>query len=221
MIRILFKIGLLGAAAYLMNQMRKPSRWLGRLFLKDMNRRHSKLTDWGIGHTQIGSQHAILDVGCGGGRTLEKLAALAPQANVTGVDYAAGSVAESRVRNAQLIVAGRVEVIRASVDLLPASDGQFDLVTAIETHYYWPDTVKGLSEIRRVLRPGGTLLLIAEGYRGGRFDWVVRIAMTPLRAKYLTPEEHRSKLEAAGFINVKVDTDESRGWICASGNAPG
>lgn len=77
MIRILFRIGLLGVAAYLMNQMRKPSRWLGRLFLKDMNRRHSKLTDWGFARTKIGSQCAILDVECGGGRTLEKLAVLA------------------------------------------------------------------------------------------------------------------------------------------------
>lgn len=53
-----------------------------------MNRRHSRLTDWGLSHLTIGEDDAILDVGCGGGRTVAKLAGLAPRGTVYGIDYA-------------------------------------------------------------------------------------------------------------------------------------
>ena len=57
------------------NQCRKPSGWLGRWVLRNMNKRHSGVTDWGLSHVSIPRDAAILDVGCGGGRTIAKLAA--------------------------------------------------------------------------------------------------------------------------------------------------
>lgn len=210
----------LGVTGYLLNQMRKPSRWVGRVFLKNMNARHSAVTDWGLSQVPLGDQLSILDVGCGGGRTLEKLAAAAPRAHLVGVDYADGSVAESRAHNAALIAERRMEVLQASVDRLPGPSSQFDLVTAVETHYYWPDMVGGLREIRRVLRPGGTIVLVAETYREGVLGVVAQIAMAPLRASVLTAKEHEARLVDAGFKDIEVFTDPRRGWICVVGRAP-
>jgi 2-polyprenyl-3-methyl-5-hydroxy-6-metoxy-1,4-benzoquinol methylase len=51
-----------------------------------MNLSHSKLTDWGLTHIPVEKHFAILDVGCGGGRTISKLAAMAAQGKVYGVD---------------------------------------------------------------------------------------------------------------------------------------
>jgi len=59
--------------------------------------------------------------------------------------------------NQRYINTGRVEILRASVESLPFSDDMFDLVTAVETYYFWPDLVENLKEIRRVLKPGGAL----------------------------------------------------------------
>jgi len=53
-----------------LSQFQKPTGWLGRLNLWHMNRRHSKLTDWGLEQNSIGNRDTILDVGCGGGRTV-------------------------------------------------------------------------------------------------------------------------------------------------------
>src|SRR5262245_5300576 len=89
----------LGAVLLLMRQCRKPQWWLGRLILWDMGRRHSALTDWGLGHVGVAKDFTILDVGCGGGRTIQKLAALAITGKVYGIDYSAASVAAAKSTN--------------------------------------------------------------------------------------------------------------------------
>ena len=69
-----------------------------------------------------------------------------------------------------------------------------------------------------MLRPGGRFVLIAEAYRGRRFDWLYSPVMRhALRATYLTLDEHREALTNAGFTDVDVRSDVSRGWVCASG----
>ena len=212
-------VGLI-AATYLMRQVRKPDRWLGRPLLWLMNHSHSSLTDWGLHHVTIEQDFAILDVGCGGGATVNRLAVAAPNGMVCGIDYADGSVAVSRRTNAALIARGRVDIRKASVSELPFADGRFDLVTAIETHYYWPDLAGSMREIRRVLKPGGTLVMIAESYAGGRFGAVQRVVMTPLNSAHLSVEEHRELFTKGGFADVQIFENRRRGWICALGRAP-
>jgi SAM-dependent methyltransferase len=209
------------AGGYMMRQVRKPSRWLGRSTVKGMNERHSPLTDWGLTHVEIKRQDAILDIGCGGGRTLNKLAHIAPQGSVWGVDYAVGSFAASRAYNRELIAEGRVQIERASVSKLPFPDAQFNLATAIETQYYWPDLPGDMREILRVLKPGGKLVVIAESYKGGRFDWMVGPLMRVLLgASRLSPADQRELFANAGYIGVQIFEDRSKGWICVVGTKP-
>ena len=104
-------------------QCRKPSGWLGRLLLWKMNRHHSRLTDWGLTHIPIEQNDTILDVGCGGGRTVSKLAAAATQGMVYGLDYSDESIAASTRNNARLIASGHVQLRQESVSQLPFSDG--------------------------------------------------------------------------------------------------
>lgn len=205
--------------AYL-KQFRHPSGWFGRFNLWTMNRRHSRLTDWGLSHVKVARDATILDVGCGGGRTIAKLAALAPAGMVYGVDFAPTSVAMSRSFNRALVDAGRVVVQQASVSRLPFADQMFDLVTAVETHFYWPDLPSDLREIRRVLKPGGTVALIAEAYKGGKHARVTQMfadAMRPLGYNHLDVTEHRELLMQAGYADTQVVEDYDRGWLCAVG----
>ena len=205
---------------YVANQARKPSRWVGRFFLWSMNHSHSALTDWGLGHARIGKRFTILDVGCGGGRTIQKLAAIAAEGTVFGVDYAAGSVDASRANNSRLVEAGRVEIRQASVSRLPFPDATFDLVTAVETHYYWPDPSRDLREVLRVLKPGGRVVLIAESYKAGRYDLGHGLAMKMLRAAHMTVDEHREWFASAGFSDVQVFEERGKRWICVTGTRP-
>ena len=209
-----------GVAVALMRQVRKPHRWIGRPFLWIMNRTHSALTDWGLEHVAIEKDFTILDVGCGGGRTVQKLAAMASAGSVYGVDYATGSIAASRAKNAELIKAGRVEIQQATVSQLPFADEKFELATAVETQYYWPDVVNDLKEIRRTLKPGGRLVIIAETFSGGRFDSVKGPIMKLLKSNDLTEERQRELFRAAGYDEIQTFIKKSKGWICVVGRKP-
>jgi SAM-dependent methyltransferase len=205
------------ACGYIMLQVRKPSRWVGRFMLRGMNKRHAPLTDWGLSHVEIRTHDTILDVGCGGGRTVNKLAKIATQGSVYGIDYAQGSLAASRAYNRELIADGQVRIDYASVSKLPFTGSQFDLVTAIETQYYWPNLPGDMSEILRVLKPGGKLVIIAENYKGGRFDWLEGPFMRLLGSSRLTPNDQRNLFTNAGYSSVQIVEERGKGWICVIG----
>jgi len=210
----------LAAVIVVTGQYRKPRWWLGRLFLRMMNARHSRVTDWGLQQVPLEKHFTMLDVGCGGGRTIQKLAAIASEGKVYGIDHSAASVAAARGANAQTIAEDRVDIQQGSVSDLPFPNNMFDVVTAVETHYYWPDLIADLREIRRVLKPGGRLVVIAETYKGRRFDAFFRPAMKLLRATYLSVSEHREMLSAAGYSGTAVLEEPKKGWICAIGRRP-
>jgi ubiquinone/menaquinone biosynthesis C-methylase UbiE len=187
-----------------------------------MNSRHSKVTDWGLSHISIPTQGNILDVGCGGGRTVSKLAAVATQAKVYGVDYSKESMAVASKTNREWIESGRVEIREGSVSQLPFSPNVFDLVTAVETHFWWPDPPADMREVFRVTKPGGMLVVVAEVYKGANTT-VAKLAekYAPRTGmKLLTVDEHRDLLVNAGFSDVQVTADPGKGWICVTGRKP-
>jgi ubiquinone/menaquinone biosynthesis C-methylase UbiE len=209
------------AIVFLLREVRKPSKWVGRFFLWMMNLTHSSLTDWGLKHVTVGKTFTILDVGCGGGRTIQKLAAMATEGAVYGVDYANGSVAASRAKNARSVQTGRVAIAQGTVSGLPFAESSFDLVTAVETQYYWPDLVADMREIRRVLKPGGTLIIMAESYKKAKTNKLLQPVMKVLSAAYLSLEEERELFLAAGFQDVETFEEPGSGWMCATGKKAG
>jgi ubiquinone/menaquinone biosynthesis C-methylase UbiE len=205
------------------SQCQKPRGWLGRLTLWNMNSRHSKVTDWGLSHVTIEANFYLLDVGCGGGRTLDKLATVATQGKVFGIDYSPESVAVAKKTNQHWIPMGRVEIKEGSVSELPFADNTFDLVTAVETHFWWPDLPRGMSEIFRVLKPGGKLLIVAEMYKGSgtRIAKLAEKHVDRLKGmKLLDAGDHRALFVSAKYLNVEIYENRDQGWICGVGTKP-
>jgi len=214
----------MGLMEKMVKQSRKPTGRFGTFYARLMNIGHSKVTRWGLSHVSINSVNKgdmILDIGCGGGKTVNTLAKVAPGGKIYGIDYSEDCVAVASKINKKLIDAGRVEILHASVESLPFPDNSFVLVTAVEAYYFWPDLVNNLKEIRRVLKPGGSVILVNEMYRHDRFEkrnakWARIGDFT-----YHLPEEFREFLSDAGYSSIQIDVLENKNWITAIGMKDG
>lgn len=198
----------------LLRQCGRPRGWFGRILVRSMNLGHRDLTRWGLSNVVIPEQANVLDIGCGGGRTLETLASLARLGRVVGIDYSEDAVAVARKRTQELIVSGRVDVLHGSVSSIPFPDATFDCVTAVESYYFWPDMAADLAEIRRVMKPNGQLVIIAGMYLGSKYD---KRNMKLIRAggmRCFSVQEFKDTLHEAGFPTVAVSIELRKGWIC-------
>jgi SAM-dependent methyltransferase len=97
----------------------------------------------------------ILDAGCGSGRNMVDLAR---RGSVTGVELSPTSAALARAR-------GVGEVIEGSVVEMPFADASFDLAVCLDVIEHIPDDVGALRELRRVVAPGGTLVVTVPAYQ--------------------------------------------------------
>jgi ubiquinone/menaquinone biosynthesis C-methylase UbiE len=96
---------------------------------------------------------AVLDIGCGTGRLLRKVAARWPAAHLIGIDPAEGMVEEAR-----RLTPGATFYV-SPAEALPLPDSSVDLVMSTTSFHHWLDQAQGLHQIARVLRPGGRFLL--------------------------------------------------------------
>ena len=177
-----------------------------------MNKGHWDLTTWGLKHVSIKSDSVILDVGCGGGKTISRLARRAVQGKVYGIDHSADMVDYSRQVNKKLIAKNRVEIVQSSVEKTGFKDEFFDLVTAIETYYFWPNLAEAFREIKRILKKGGCLLIISEMIKDGVYE-VENAEIIAKTQVHLVPlQEMQRMLYSVGFSNVKVYRKRKSDW---------
>ena len=141
---------------------RKPVGFSGKIMVAMMNFGHSAMAAWGLHFLQPAPDAMVLDCGCGGGANIKTLLKLCPNGKVQGIDYSAVSVEKARKVNARAIAAGRCTVQQASVAELPFEAEQFDVVTAFETVYFWPELAQNFREVYRVLKPGGTFYIFPK-----------------------------------------------------------
>ena len=143
------------------SQCARPEGFMGRCMLRFMNFGHAPLTNWGLDHVTFRDGMTMLDVGCGGGATLKRLLKRSTGGKVFGIDISEESVAKARNLNKQLL-GSQVFVEQGSADSLPWAPQTFDVVTAVETVYFWPDLQKCFQEVKRVLKPGGQFAIMLE-----------------------------------------------------------
>lgn len=192
----------------------KPTGFWGKMMIRSMNKGHSDLTDWALERLVTDSSDMLLDVGCGGGRTVDKLSRRVTVGKVYGVDYSQLCVKKSEKLNRKNILCGKVKILQASVSKLPFESDTFDAVTAVETYYFWPDKLHDLMEVNRVLKPGGTLLLVFEMLQDKSDPDKWKAVEDRLSIKAVSKNGVTDMLLRAGYQNVKAYTDTEKGWLC-------
>ncbi|MEC5240904.1 class I SAM-dependent methyltransferase [Bacillus mycoides] len=149
----------------LIEQAKNPHGTIGSSMLCIMNAAHTRLTNWDLQKIHIRENAVILDIGCGGGKTIQTLSKRTPLGKIYGIDYSNQAVENSKKANMKDVKAAKVIIHQASVSSIPYHPDFFDLITAFQTHYFWPDVENDMKEVFRVLKPNGSFLLVAETFK--------------------------------------------------------
>jgi ubiquinone/menaquinone biosynthesis C-methylase UbiE len=141
----------------------------------------------------------VLDLGCGTGQLTVDLAQRYPDALVMGGDMSADMLARGRHRGAE------VPFVQANVYGLPFADGSLDLITNTISYHWYLDHRRALSEVARVLAPGGhfimaTLSTPLFGLPIARQPWTLS------RQRVAPPNAIAAELEGAGLTIEARDT---------------
>lgn len=180
------------------SQCARPTGSLGRVMLSFMNYTHAPLTNWGLKLIDVQDEWTMLDVGCGGGFTIRRLLKRSQDAKVYGIDISEESVAKAKKVNAD-VLDKQVFVTLGSAEKLPYEDEKFELVTAVETVYFWPNLPDCLQEVRRVLKPGGKFAIMVEVVDSDSKWTSVVEGMTAY-----SPEDLKKLLDDAGFTQTEI-----------------
>jgi len=179
-------------------QFGRPSGLFGSVFMGPLlNIANMRLVNTAIEQLQLRPEDRVLDVGFGGGYSLQSLARLVSRGQVVGVDYSEEMAARQRG------VDPRVQVECADVAHLPFVDRTFDRALTVNSIYYWPDPIAGLREIARVLKPGGTL---AVGFRSPASLWL--FTMNWQGFSLYEPRQMAEMMATAGFKVLRVEHRE-------------
>lgn len=161
---------------------------------RDSNVRRNR---WAVSLLDVRPEERVLEIGFGPGVAIAELARHATSGRVYGVDMSAVMAAQAARRNSAAIRAGRVELVRTSVDRLPDLGEPLDAVLAVNNVGFWPDPAVRLRGLRHMLRPGGRIALVsqprspgADGTtteRAGRelHELLVQGGFTPVRTETL------------------------------------
>jgi ubiquinone/menaquinone biosynthesis C-methylase UbiE len=166
----------------------------------EMEDHHSDITEQTLALMDVQTADRILDLGCGTGWASRRMARLAPNGEVVGLDLAnemlrRGEEASSAFKN--------VRYVWGSAEKIPEADNAFNKVLSVESFYYYSDQGKALDELHRVMAPGAKLFILINLYKDNHYSlrWVTELKV-PVQA--LSEAEYKALLEKHGFKNVEA-----------------
>ncbi|HEK9102077.1 class I SAM-dependent methyltransferase [Bacillus pfraonensis] len=190
----------------LIEQAKNPRGCVGSFMLNIMNTAHATMTEWALGKVKIKEDAVMLDIGCGGGKTIHTLSSMNKNGKLYGIDYSEQAVEDSIRVNKDDVETGKVNIRQANVSNIPFPEESFDIITAFQTHYFWPDLENDVKEIFRVLKHHGHFMIVAELYK-------INYHMKA----YKTKKEMEQLFKKAGFNTVQFHESTNKKWLCIVG----
>ncbi|MDR2247980.1 MAG: class I SAM-dependent methyltransferase [Treponema sp.] len=199
---------------------RRPQGIGGWLSVSWMNRVHTPGSEWGLENLAIKPGDHILDIGCGGGKNVKRMLKRADGSRVCGLDYSEVSVKKTMRLNRKAVREGRSEIRLGSVSKNPWPDNSFDVVTAFETVYFWPDFANDIREVWRVLKPGGLFFICNSLNRPEKGEAPYQFWIETLNLNVYSQSDYQNYLTGAGFSGVEFVCGENSA-LCVSARAAG
>jgi ubiquinone/menaquinone biosynthesis C-methylase UbiE len=162
-----------------------------------------ELTHWQV--RRGGGPYQLVDVGCGTGNLLISLLDDPHAERLIGLDYSEEMVSRLQSKIAAGGRPDRLQVLHGDAEHLPFDDASLEVVTCCNSFHHYPHQAAVVREFRRVLRPGGMLILI-DGFRDNVIGWVifdVAVALVERMVHHASWSEVRVMLEQAGFNGIQ------------------
>jgi ubiquinone/menaquinone biosynthesis C-methylase UbiE len=210
----------MGLREKMVKQVRKPKGKFGKILAKMMNRGpHAEMANWAYNYIPVELNSNILDIGCGGGKNIQYFAKLASNGKVYGIDYSEVSVKISKKVNKNNISSGLVDISHGSVSNLPYEDNKFDIITGFECHFFWPNIIEDLKEVKRVLKSGGILYLIAETFLSENEEHVKEVKQWSEMGNFpvYSPTELEDFFLKAGYSDIEIILENDANWLLIRG----
>jgi len=183
---------------FIARQLSRPTGFFGRIMGRLMNRHNAKLNSYAVRQLEVTPSDRVLEVGFGGGVSLPSL--IASAAFVGGVDRSRDMVRRAKAMFSEAVSAGRADFREGNVEELPFEASSFAKVCTVNTIYFWSSLDAGFAEIRRVLLPGGRVVV---GFvPKERMD---RMGMPADIFTSRAPNDVVAALRKAGFSDVRIE----------------
>jgi len=191
---------------FIARQSRCPTGVLGRLIARVMAQETAPANAHLLSLAELQPTDHVLEIGFGHGRTIERAAAALTRGFVAGVDLSDDMVRMATRRLRCVIAAGRAELRQGDSARLPYADRRFDKAYALHTLCFWSHPAQHLSEVRRVLKPGGRFAL---GFTPGE-DAQARANFPASVYHFYDTDAVRRLFQAAGFTDIAlIERDRS------------
>ena len=174
------------------------NRWAEAGRGDEMEQSHLPIVEPMLALIEFDPKDKVLDVGCGTGWLVRRIAPLVSAGLAAGMDVSDAMLGRAEALSAQL---PNVVFARGGADAIPWESGFFTKVLSVESAYYWPDPAQGLREIFRVLSPGGSAWILINYYRDNPHchQWG---ELLKVPTHLLSAEEWAELFRQAGFRNV-------------------
>jgi len=165
---------------------------------ESMEHGHRPVGEQAIARMRVGPNSRVLDVGCGSGWATRLLADYAFTGRVTGIDISDEMVQLARESSKSH---RNVEFEVASAEQLPFETNEFTHAFSMESLYYYRNIPKALTEIHRVLKPGGLFVAVVDLYweNEATHQWIDTLKVP---VELLSADDYRSLFIDAGFENI-------------------
>jgi SAM-dependent methyltransferase len=163
-----------------------------------MERGHRPTGEQAITRLSLRADSRVLDLGCGSGWATRLMAGSAKRVRVVGIDISDEMIAQARAASTAY---PNVEFHVGSAEHLPFADGEFTHAFSMESIYYYGDMAAALSEVHRVLSPGGLFASVVDLYHENEpsHQWIEQLKVP---VQLLSIDEYHRLFEQAGFVEV-------------------
>jgi SAM-dependent methyltransferase len=182
---------------YLRAQFGRPTGFWGNIAGAIMagRRSNNERIEWTLSLLDIKPHDRVLEIGFGPGIAIEQISNSTKAGFIAGVDHSEVMVKQATKRNAGAIRDGKVAVHLGSASTLPEFGQQFDKIFTINSIHFWTDPIDCLKQLRKLLRPGGTIAITLQPRSQGATDATAK----------MIGKEIAAKLECAGFSKCRLE----------------